>query len=335
MSGIDAGTMYQLRNLINRRNVVKNPTDNVSACEDFFLLLTEAHILAAAMTLFSMKELEDTPSHAVFCDSENTYNLQRRNTLLKATHLIIDNFVDVSYRQEKSGAGAEEGSSSDQHDGVKAYASEVLSLGLILMEFIDGIREGDGNRIIRCWQYMLLLFKANKRKNYAIEALNLLIQLNFTLSPRMAAQLKWNRTVNVHGKPGRNVSADLEMEHLNRDGKTSMSGMGSNITEQSVTRIGRAIKILSDTMHSFDNHNGVPDESGEHSRKSSEKDLKTVLKLIFEDTKVFSSIPGRSHKNFPNFKSNSMKRISRKKLDKWFKCNAKKTLTAHANQLLL
>ena len=31
-------------------------------CEDFFLLLTEAHILAAAMTNFGMESLDDTPS---------------------------------------------------------------------------------------------------------------------------------------------------------------------------------------------------------------------------------------------------------------------------------
>ena len=37
--------MYQLRNLINRRNIVKNPVDAVDACEDFIVLVTEAHIL--------------------------------------------------------------------------------------------------------------------------------------------------------------------------------------------------------------------------------------------------------------------------------------------------
>ncbi len=43
MPGLDAGTIYQFRNLINRRNVVKDPTDNVAACKEFFCLLTEAH----------------------------------------------------------------------------------------------------------------------------------------------------------------------------------------------------------------------------------------------------------------------------------------------------
>ena len=68
MSGVDEGSIYQLRNLINRRNIVKNPTDDVSASEDFFLCITEAHVLAAAMSLFEMETFDDTPSHELFCE---------------------------------------------------------------------------------------------------------------------------------------------------------------------------------------------------------------------------------------------------------------------------
>ncbi len=52
-SGRDGGTLYQLRNLINRRNVIKKPMDNLDACEDFIVLVIEAHILSAAMTIFN------------------------------------------------------------------------------------------------------------------------------------------------------------------------------------------------------------------------------------------------------------------------------------------
>ena len=36
--------------------------------------------------------------------------------------------------------------------------SEVLSLGLLLMEFEDAVKEGDGLRILRWWRYFLLFF---------------------------------------------------------------------------------------------------------------------------------------------------------------------------------
>ena len=65
-SGRDGGTLYQLRNLINRHNDIKKPMDNLDGCEDFIVLVTEAHILSAAMTLFSMENLEDRPSMTFF-----------------------------------------------------------------------------------------------------------------------------------------------------------------------------------------------------------------------------------------------------------------------------
>ena len=62
------------------------------------------------------------------------------------------------------------------------------------MEFKDSIREGDGERIIRCWRYLLPLFKVSGGKNYCIEAFTLLAQYSFLLSPRNAMQLMWSRT---------------------------------------------------------------------------------------------------------------------------------------------
>ena len=112
------------------------------------------------------------------------------------------------------------------------YARETLTLGLLLMELNDAVREGDGHRIIRCWRFFLLLFKASNRKNYSIEAFTLLCQFHFIFSERMKQQLVWSCTVDIHGRPGKNVSMDLHMEHLNRECKASMAGLGANITEQ-------------------------------------------------------------------------------------------------------
>ena len=108
------------------------------------------------------------------------------------------------------------------------YACEALSLGLLLMEFRDGIREGDGERVLRVWKYLFLIFKATGHRNYALEAFTLLEQYHFLLPPFLAEQLKWLRFINTHGKKGKNISMDLHMEHLNRLCKTAINGLGSN-----------------------------------------------------------------------------------------------------------
>lgn len=51
-SKLEGGTLVQLRNLINRRNVVKDPSKAMDACEDFFTIVVEAHIVSAVMVLF-------------------------------------------------------------------------------------------------------------------------------------------------------------------------------------------------------------------------------------------------------------------------------------------
>ena len=77
--------------------------------------------------------------------------------------------------------------------------------------------------------------------NYAIKAFILLAQLNFLFSLRMAAQLKWSHTINAVGRPGKNVYCDLHMEHLNQMCKGSMDGLGVNISDGAVVRVGKCL----------------------------------------------------------------------------------------------
>ena len=49
----------QLRNLINRRNVASDTTGKFNATVDFFELVVECHITAAAMNYFGMQSPDD------------------------------------------------------------------------------------------------------------------------------------------------------------------------------------------------------------------------------------------------------------------------------------
>ena len=73
-------------------------------------------------------------------------------------------------------------------DKVHGYAMELLTLGLLWLNFHDSSKEADGDRLVRVWKFNLLIFKAARRKNYVIEALNLILQVKYFLSPREAAK---------------------------------------------------------------------------------------------------------------------------------------------------
>jgi len=313
---MDGGTLMQLRNILNRRNVVKKPSKNVTACEEFFILVVEAHILSAAMQAFGMTSLDDKPN--IFPDTVFELNtLEQRHVLLEAIRCSVGAFIDISPK----------GRTTNAEDHVQQYAREVLTLGLLLMEFDDAIHEGDGYRTMRCWRYLLILFKATKRKNYSIEAFTLLAQYHLLYSPRMAMQLLTNRTVNIHGRPGKNIPCDLHLEHLNKEAKNSLMGLGSNITDEAVRRVGKTIGHTVHILKNFDKVNEIKEPSGRHGKRSCEKDMQILLKQLCDKSCVFATIPGRKHRCFPKFQSNIEQSIPHATLTDWMHEQLKKITT--------
>ena len=63
-------------------------------------------------------------------------------------------------------------------DGVYNYASAVLNNGMLLFEFRDAIKEGDGPRILRCWEPTLIYFHHARHHNYTAEAIRLSATVN-------------------------------------------------------------------------------------------------------------------------------------------------------------
>ena len=88
-------------------------------------------------------------------------------------------------------------------DGIFNYASAILNDGLLLLEFKDAIREGDGDRILRCWKAFLIYFDYARHTNYRKEAFDILAQTSAAASPQVASQLKWSRVVNTRGGKGK------------------------------------------------------------------------------------------------------------------------------------
>ena len=320
---MDRATLYQLQKIINRRNVVKDPSTSVAPCEEFFLVVVEAHVLAAAMHLFRMISLEDTPSERFFPTECQMDSLQQHKVLMIALHTLIKQFVHLEVAFKENSATV----TQDQVDTIEEYAHEVLSLGLLLMEFNDAIHEGNGSRILRCWRYFLL-FKASDRKNYSIEAFTLLAQEKYLLSPRMAMQLKWNRTINVHGRLGKNIPADLHMEHLNRECKEAIIGLGANITDNSIQRVGKCIDRVHSTLEQYNTVNSVKQESGHHTAHSTTCDRDQLLKQL-QEASIFDHRPGRIHHNFPKFTANLVKKVSKENLLLWMHDRMQKLIVYH------
>ena len=191
-SSQDHGTLYQLKNLIDRRNVKTHPKEDFRACDNFFVLVVRGHVLAAAKQVLEINTLSDIPK-----DAECDWMLpdeERRMKLEKICETIIERFIKVgqetqSYEkvtsdedtpqesiasdesdkesemetEDESGNESQQKTDDDQseqeeNDTVFEYATDLMSLGMLYLEFHDAVREGDGSRVMRCWKYLLPLF---------------------------------------------------------------------------------------------------------------------------------------------------------------------------------
>ena len=158
--------------------------------------------------------------------------------------------------------------SKQTNDDVYLYAYEVITLGLVWYGYRDACREGDGDRVLLIWKFLLLIFRVAKRKNYSKEAAILLVQDNFLLTKRQAAQLRYSRFINAHGRQGCNIPCDLFMEHLNRQLKSVIGNMGSSIQPTTIANAARAIGVVHDICSVFEKELKSQEESGYHAKPS-------------------------------------------------------------------
>ena len=182
----DKGTLYQLKELIHRTSVGNDPKHRTKSSEDFLLTVLHAHIIAAAKVCCREQNIED----CLACAKE-----------------VVKKFVNVQLSSQIPVANS--------NDMSYNYATNLLTLGLVWHGYHDAIKEGDGNRILLYWKFLIPIFHQERHYNYAKEGFHLLVQSSI-LSERKIMELKWSRTVNMHGRQGCNIPIDLFMEHMNR-----------------------------------------------------------------------------------------------------------------------
>ena len=295
-SSKEHGTIYQLKNLLNRTNVTTVPKHNFNTCDDFIKLIITCFILAAAMKTLGMKELNDKPSSSLILERLKSAD-DRKVAMDEICDKVVANFICTDFNKAPQ-------TSKDQ---VKQYSLNLLSIGSFYLEFTDAIREGDGDRVLRCWRYLLPIFNRSGRRNYCLEAFKMLYQYHYALPPRQTQQLIWGRFVNIHGTRGRNIPLDLHQEHLNRMVKSTIDGLGANKTGTGIVRCGKALGTLASVLSRFDNYHDVKKPSGAHPVSKQAKETVTVVKELLSsrvlEEVMPDQVPGEPPKvrHFPSF----------------------------------
>lgn len=285
--------------------------------------------MAAALTFFGMESTESTPTKNINIAAIKSLPLKERQCrLLQAVANLVSKYVlhhvhtdVVGPSSTRDQASIPEGAISDLiakgEDYKLNYATAILGMGLLARNFHDASRESDGDRLIRCWKFFLLHFKVDGRVKYAVEAVNLLAQVNGLLPPGMAHQLIWNRTCNLKGGAGHNIPLDIQMEHFNRVFKENINTFRSNISEKSISRSSQAIGPIQQLIDTFKS-NELKQPSGKHIRPSVTKDFEIILQTL-KTEKLFTHTTGREHSYFKQFNADPFAKLKAdpKKLHTW------------------
>ena len=285
-----------MKNLLDRRNVRNDPKKDFNACEDFLITVIKGLVISAAMDVTSINSLDDSPPNSrVPEDAWLLPNPEREQLLSLVIDQIMSKFVDFSYNSHDT--------TVRNKDLVTEYAKQLLSLGLFYLEYRDSIREGDGERVLRCWKYLLPIFYNANRTNCSKEALLLLCQHRYLLTERQSKRLLYSRFINTKGGRGLNVPCDLHMEHLNKLCKESVRDLGANKTPIAIERVSKTLGAMDPIMQQFDKVNDIVTSSGRHKKPSCRQDIEAIVSECKKYEILVPQTDRTSHPSFSRLKS--------------------------------
>ena len=367
-SSRDIGTMFAARNIVNAKNVTKDPAGNYYACATMADKFTKAYITAGTLQHFGMNTVSEEPKTNQYSGDIGNKE-QMKIYILQQARSFVEEFVCISvkplpnygpqslslkcrfcqkeYKQpsrlrkhehreheqedplyDEASTATEKSENSSDDDLVLKYTKLSLTLGLLRLNHNDAISLGDGDRIMQVNQYLYLLYKRFGCPKYAFGILETICQSKILLSERLAQRLIWNRCVNYRGKVNTNHPNDLDLEHCNKIFKDEAHSFRGVFTEKTVSRVSRSAVCTNNIVMNYDAETNTHTASGIHT----EMDLTQDIGLIVNQLKiheVFRHIPGRRHEAFPNIQANPFSELNMEDIRDWISHSLKKYCNKH------
>ena len=205
-------------------------------------------------------------------------------------------------------------------DHIFNYGCLHISLGLLIRDAEDAVKEGDGECLVRVWKFLTLLFCLTGCHKYALAGLRLMASIEGLLTPRKAHQLTWNRFAGVKEGTGKRISRDERLEQLNKVAKEEIRSLGfPNINDENVVKATLSTGPVDKLIKQSNVDLGRTARSGHHCNKKATTTLKTILNQVHNKAKVFQKRNGREYRAFPQLKQDLFKDLRTGQLAKWMK----------------
>jgi hypothetical protein len=231
----------------------------------------------------------------------------------------------VNHENEKHGlhimddiSGQDSESKETTDDHIFNYGCIHISLGLMLQNAEDSVKEGDGERLLRAWKFFTYIFRLKGHNKYALAGLRLIASVEGLLTPRQAHRLTWNRFAGTKKGKGKRISRDLRVEQLNKISKEEIRALGfPNINDESVQNATRATAAIEEMVTNSKADLEIEARSGHHCNKEALKAFSIIFDQVHNKAKVFSFEPGRHYHAFPDLSCEIYHDLSPQQLYKW------------------
>ena len=208
--------------------------------------------------------------------------------------------------------------SNEEHDVVGRYCRAALFTGLLLMSFNKARKAGDGERIMRYYKYLMLLYDITGKNKYRLYNLYTLLQVKVLLPDALAFNIVHNRFVNTIGGPNTNKEMDRTVEHANKSAKKDIKQFNGKVTSDSIKRSATSFQATQRVVTAFDTHSGLKKQSSKRTEKDVSEDTKALAKQFIKQ-KLFKKTPGRKYKCFPQFPKDIFDMTDIRSLKHWIK----------------
>ena len=172
---------------------------------------------------------------------------------------------------------------------------------------------------MECYKVALLYFKAFGHHKYAFSVINLLCNIKF--DENESNELMWERFINNHGIPGKNISMDLHLEHLNNFLKDLLKNLRNNMNETNAERISKAMNNIKALVDKTEVSLGIKKSTSGSNKGPHNESVKLLVTELLKENPFTSTKKG--YKGFENFTGQLLVKLDSTNFLKW----AKKRIT--------
>ena len=193
-----------------------------------------------------------------------------------------DNNTTTSEKEQKS--------TPESEDHIFNYGCLHLSLGLLLRDAEDSVKEGDGDRL---WKFLTSVYRLGGANKYALAGLWIQASVLGLLTPKDDQKFTWNRFAGLKEGPGTRIPRDLRLEQHNKVAKGQVRAMGlQSIRNESVEKGTKSEEAMEKIIHNARKDFRIDKRKGHHSNKTTSATFATILEQIHHKSDTFKYTPG-------------------------------------------